>query len=73
MFNLFAVFVTTLVTSSATSSLECLLDNIILWSGQLLSAFSKYDGPFHHNWFDDDVVVSQWRVGMSAGLIVVGT
>ena len=41
MSNLFAVFVTTLVTSSATSSFECLLDNIILWSGQLLSEFSK--------------------------------
>ena len=39
--NLFVVFATTLVTSSAISSLECLLDNIILWSGQLLSEFSK--------------------------------
>ena len=39
--NLFAVFATTLVTSSAISSLECLLDNIILWSGELFSEFSK--------------------------------
>ena len=41
MSNLFAVFVTALVTSLAISSLEFFLDNIILWSGQLLSEFSK--------------------------------
>ena len=41
MSNLFAVFVTTLVTLLAISSLEFFLDRIILWSGQLLSEFSK--------------------------------
>ena len=41
MSNLFAVFVITLATSSAMSSLGFFSDNIILWSGQLVSEFSK--------------------------------